>query len=260
MIVSEKLQATISHNKLISLGPDTAVSRYKERDILPTRCTRLHHVFSASCVIDTLCTRGRRISLILEVSPCTKDNTHTKRKINHNGLITNGIMMPRHILCLSPARNWISNVLCHGLLNFSVSEGERWEVRGERWFVDIGGIVDHHCLSCILTIYSRCLSLVIRVRQCSVVIQLKPFYIKSLNWLWQLVVTTGVYLSNVYIVLMKSSPLFDFAFFNRNLIPLLSPCFCISIYPPIFRWPYDTNLFNEFTLRLAVSNNENKLD
>ena len=133
MIVSEKLQATISHNKLISLGPDTAVSRYKERDILPTRCTRLHHVFSASCVIDTLCTRGRRISLILEVSPCTKDNTHTKRKINHNGLITNGIMMPRHILCLSPARTWISNVLCHGLLNFSVSEGERWEVRGERW-------------------------------------------------------------------------------------------------------------------------------
>jgi hypothetical protein len=146
-------------------------------------------------------------SLILEVSPCTKDNTRTQGKINHNGLITNGIMMPRHILCLSPARTWISNVLCRGLLNFSVSEGERWEVRGdlltkiklirrplvhnvsitqlalntwckrvhrvgrisrsffsewrwevrgERWFVDIGGIVDHHCLTCILTIYSRC--------------------------------------------------------------------------------------------------------
>lgn len=76
MIVSEKLQAT----KLISLGSNTAVSRYNERDILPTRCTRLRHVFSASCVIDTLCTRGRRISLILEVSPSTKDNTHTHKE------------------------------------------------------------------------------------------------------------------------------------------------------------------------------------
>jgi len=80
MIVSEKLQATISDNKLISLGSNTAVSRYNERDILPTRCTRLRHVFSASCVIDTLCTRGRRISLILEVSPSTKDNTHTHKE------------------------------------------------------------------------------------------------------------------------------------------------------------------------------------
>ena len=71
------------------------------------------------------------------------------------------------------------------------------------------------------------------------------FNIKSLNWLWQLDVTTGVYLSNVYIVLIKSPPSLWFALFISNLIPFLSPCFCISIYLPIFRWPRDSNLFNE---------------
>lgn len=76
------MQAIISHNKLISLGSNSAVSRYKERDILPTRCTPLHHLFSASWEINTLfTTRGRRISLILEVSPQRITHTQKERSI-----------------------------------------------------------------------------------------------------------------------------------------------------------------------------------
>ena len=46
-------------------------------------------------------------------------------------------------VCLSHARTWISNVICHGI--FVVFHGLRWEevVR----FVDIGEIVDHYCLN-----------------------------------------------------------------------------------------------------------------
>ena len=47
-------------------------------------------------------------------------------------------------LCLSQARTWILNVICRGL--FCVQWGQvRWEVFV--WFVDIGGIDDHHCLN-----------------------------------------------------------------------------------------------------------------
>jgi len=44
-------------------------------------------------------------------------------------------------LCLSQARTWISNVLCHGLLMLNEL---RWGV--VVCFVDTGGIIDHHFL------------------------------------------------------------------------------------------------------------------
>jgi hypothetical protein len=51
-------------------------------------------------------------------------------------------------LCLSQARTWISNIICHGLFMFNEL---KWEARCERWevinrFVYIVGIVDPHCL------------------------------------------------------------------------------------------------------------------
>jgi hypothetical protein len=49
--------------------------------------------------------------------------------------------IPATYLCLSQARIWISIVICCGL--FVVFWELRWEIR----FVDIGGIVDHHCLN-----------------------------------------------------------------------------------------------------------------
>ena len=51
-------------------------------------------------------------------------------------------LTPPQFLCLSQARTWISNVICHGLFMFS-------ELRQEVFvrFVDIGGIGDHHCLN-----------------------------------------------------------------------------------------------------------------
>ena len=48
-------------------------------------------------------------------------------------------------LFLSQARTWISNAICHGLLCVQWLEGGTREVIVR--FVDIGRIVDHHCLS-----------------------------------------------------------------------------------------------------------------
>ena len=53
------------------------------------------------------------------------------------------IFSPATLLCLSLARTWNSNSMCDGLLCVQLSLGERWFYP----FVDIGGIVDHHCLS-----------------------------------------------------------------------------------------------------------------
>ena len=51
---------------------------------------------------------------------------------------------PVTYLCLSKTRTWISNVICHGL--FCVQWVQlRWEVTVH--FVDIGEIIDHHCLN-----------------------------------------------------------------------------------------------------------------
>jgi hypothetical protein len=51
---------------------------------------------------------------------------------------------PATFLCLSQARIWISKVICSGLICVQwVQLG--WEVIV--CFVDIGGIVDHHCLN-----------------------------------------------------------------------------------------------------------------
>ena len=48
---------------------------------------------------------------------------------------------PTTLLCLSQARTWISNVICHGL--FCV----QWvKMKGDCSF-NIGGIVDHRCLN-----------------------------------------------------------------------------------------------------------------
>ena len=50
---------------------------------------------------------------------------------------------PATSLCLSQARTWISNIMLLSLI-FVFNE-LRWEVIV--CFVDIGGIVDHHCLN-----------------------------------------------------------------------------------------------------------------
>ena len=49
---------------------------------------------------------------------------------------------PRTFLCLSQARTWISIIIRHGLFMFN---DLRWELIV--YFVNIGGIVDHHCLN-----------------------------------------------------------------------------------------------------------------
>ena len=48
---------------------------------------------------------------------------------------------PATFLFLFQARAWISNIICRGLFMFN---DLRWEVTVR--FVDIGGIVDRHCL------------------------------------------------------------------------------------------------------------------
>ena len=54
---------------------------------------------------------------------------------------------PATFLCLSQARTWIFNVICHG--NFCVQWVQiKWEMIVR--FVDIGGIDDHHCLNFLL--------------------------------------------------------------------------------------------------------------
>ena len=49
-------------------------------------------------------------------------------------------------MCLSQARTWISNVIYRGTFCVQL----RWEVFDR--FVDIVGIVEHHCLICLLII------------------------------------------------------------------------------------------------------------
>ena len=55
------------------------------------------------------------------------------------------MLNPTTLLYLSLERVWIFNVTCHGLFHV-----QWFEVRGDCTFVcfvDIGGIVDHHCLN-----------------------------------------------------------------------------------------------------------------
>jgi hypothetical protein len=51
-------------------------------------------------------------------------------------------------LCLSQTRTWISNVICLGLFTFNELS---WGMIVR--FVDIGGIVDRHCLNFLYEIY-----------------------------------------------------------------------------------------------------------
>ena len=53
-------------------------------------------------------------------------------------------------MCLSQAETWISNVICHGRFVFN----ELWREAIAR-FVDIGGIVDYHCLNFLFIIINR---------------------------------------------------------------------------------------------------------
>jgi hypothetical protein len=56
-------------------------------------------------------------------------------------------LTPPHLLCLSQARTYISIGICHGLFYFNYLT---WEVIVR--FVDISGIVYHHCLNFLLMI------------------------------------------------------------------------------------------------------------
>ena len=57
-------------------------------------------------------------------------------------------LLPLTFLCLSQTRIWISNVICYSLFLCLVFSELRWEVIVP--VVDIGGIVDHHCLEVIV--------------------------------------------------------------------------------------------------------------
>ena len=56
-------------------------------------------------------------------------------------------------MCLSQARTWISNVICHGLIICSMIM-----IWSGRWLhlVDISGIVDYNCLSFLFKIHETC--------------------------------------------------------------------------------------------------------
>ena len=66
-------------------------------------------------------------------------------------------LTPPHFVCLSQARTWISNVICGGLFVLS-----KWRREMIVRFVDIGGIVDHHCLN---FLFIRYLWLVLDIQQ-----------------------------------------------------------------------------------------------
>ena len=55
---------------------------------------------------------------------------------------------PATSLCLSKARSWISNVICHGFFMFNELT---WKLIV--CFVDIGGMVNHHCLKFLFIIH-----------------------------------------------------------------------------------------------------------
>ena len=59
---------------------------------------------------------------------------HIKQTINMFNSVT--------FLCLSPARIWISNAICHGFIFVKFIE-----VSGACRFVVIGGIADYHCVN-----------------------------------------------------------------------------------------------------------------
>jgi hypothetical protein len=64
--------------------------------------------------------------------------------IKRGGLGSNKSFNPATFLCLSQARTWISNVICHSL--FCVQWVQlKWEVIVR--FIDIGGIDNCHCLN-----------------------------------------------------------------------------------------------------------------
>jgi hypothetical protein len=80
-------------------------------------------------------------------------------------------------LCLSQARTWISNVICHGLLCVQWVQ-LRWEVIV--CLVDIGGIDDHHCLN-FLFINLKLIWLFILCRKEKHIIVCKSYLLSIIN-------------------------------------------------------------------------------
>jgi hypothetical protein len=77
-----------------------------------------------------------------------------------------------------PSQNpWISNVICHGL--FSMLREWKWEVI--ICFIEIGGIVDHHCLNFLFSTIVTCLTDLIEYAKPNSLLQKKKYNIGHRN-------------------------------------------------------------------------------
>ena len=69
------------------------------------------------------------------------------------------------LLCMFQARTWISNIICYGFFIFNFQDETFFFD-----FVDIGGILDHHCLHFLFSMFFSVLFCVLCVLCCMTVV------------------------------------------------------------------------------------------